>query len=84
MSPGERTELMAKVIIPEKIKCPTPTCVGTALRHYDLSKSCFNPGCLWFFCDVCERTTWFTPKESVGTLGRRVLRWGVRASRRLA
>jgi len=84
MIPEESTKPMALLQVPEDITCPTEGCGHKATHHFTLSPNCHNPGCLWFFCDVCEHTTWFSPRTSTSSLGRRVIRWGSRASRRIS
>ena len=71
-------EFVAKVRIPQAIHCPTPDCPGTAAWH-----NCHNKSCCWFVCDICECTTWFSPKLDKGPLGKQVVKWAIRSRVRI-
>ncbi len=77
MTPEGWTELMARVQKPPVIECPTTACQQKAKPH------CKIPTCLWFVCEVCERTTWISPKFGVGITGKKIVQWSVRRSVRL-
>ena len=70
-------EFVAKVGKPQSMVCPTEGCGFKATPH------CDTTGCLWYSCEVCEHTTWISPKYDKGPLGRTVLRWSIRRTYRL-
>lgn len=71
-------EFVAKVQIPPDISCPTDKCPGSAARCH-----CKNKTCFWYICDICDHTTWLSPRVKKGTLGTRITTWTIASQQRV-